>query len=89
MISAEKVMNIKVVELTRSTTFILVIYSSDKVVVTLFTNFTSLSYSFINYKRDINLKIMLTTTLSDKEMTKIKVVDLEKLHNFVVDNFLI
>jgi hypothetical protein len=25
---------------------------------------------------------------SDEEMTKIKVVDLEKLYNFIVDNFL-
>jgi hypothetical protein len=32
---------------------------------------------------------MYTTTLSDEEMTKIKVVDLEKLRNFEVDNFLI
>jgi len=32
---------------------------------------------------------MYTTTLPDEEMTKIKVVDLEKLHNFVIDNFLI
>ena len=31
----------------------------------------------------------LSTTLSDEEMTKIKVIDLEKLYNFVVDNFLI
>ena len=32
---------------------------------------------------------MYTTTLPDEEMTKIKVVDLKKLHNFVIDNFLI
>ena len=32
---------------------------------------------------------MWGTTLSDEEMIKIKVVDLKKLHNFVVDNFLI
>jgi hypothetical protein len=32
---------------------------------------------------------MYTTTLSDEEITKIKVVYLEKLHNFVVDIFLI
>jgi hypothetical protein len=31
---------------------------------------------------------MYITTLPNKEITKIKVVDLEKLHNFVV-NFLI
>ena len=28
-------------------------------------------------------------TLSNKEMTKINIVDLEKLYNFVVENFLI
>ena len=32
---------------------------------------------------------MYTTMLSDEEIIKIKVVDLEKLHNFIVDNFLI
>ena len=31
----------------------------------------------------------VTTTLSDEEMTKMKVVDPEKLYNFVVDNFFI
>jgi hypothetical protein len=30
---------------------------------------------------------MLTTTLSDEEMTKIKVVDLDELYNFFVDDF--
>jgi hypothetical protein len=39
------------------------------------------------YKGDVNLCTMYTTTLSDEEMIKIKVVDIEKLHNFVVDNF--
>jgi hypothetical protein len=29
---------------------------------------------------------MYTTTLPYEEITKIKVVDLEKLHNFIVDN---
>jgi hypothetical protein len=32
---------------------------------------------------------MYTTTLLDDEITKIKVIDLRKLHNFVVDNFFI
>jgi hypothetical protein len=32
---------------------------------------------------------MDTTTLPDEEITKIKVIDLKKLHNFIVDNFLI
>ena len=29
---------------------------------------------------------MFTTTLLDEEMNKMKVVDLEKFYNFVVDN---
>ena len=49
---------------------VLVISSSDKVIV------------YIGHT-------MCSTALSDEEMTKIKFVDLEKLHNFVVDNFLI
>ena len=28
----------------------------------------------------------VTTTMSDKQMTKIKVVDLQKLYNFAVEN---
>ena len=38
---------------------------------------------------NVNLWTMYTTTLPDEEMTKIKVVDLEKLHNFIVENFFI
>jgi hypothetical protein len=30
---------------------------------------------------------MYTMTLSDEEITKIKVVDLDKFYNFVVDDF--
>jgi len=38
---------------------------------------------------NVNLWTMYTTALLNEEMTKIKVVDLKKLHNFVIDNFLI
>jgi hypothetical protein len=41
------------------------------------------------YKREVNLWTIYTTTFSDEEMIQMKVVDLEKLHNFVVDNFFI
>ena len=34
--------------------------------------------------RDIKIVNNVTITLSDKEMTKIKVVDLDELYNFVV-----
>ena len=87
MISTEKIMNIKVVELIKIYNFILVICSSDKVVLTLFTNFIYLSCGFINYKRDINFVNNVTITLSDEEMSKIKVVDLDVFYNFVVDDF--
>ena len=55
---------------------VFVISSSDKVVVYVVV--------YIVHKFT-----SLSTTLSDEEMTKIKVIDLEKLYNFVVDNFLI
>ena len=31
----------------------------------------------------------VTTTISDEQITKIKVVDLQKLYNFIVEHFLI
>jgi len=31
----------------------------------------------------------VTTTMSDEQMTKIKVVDLDEFYNFVVDDFFI
>ena len=77
MISIEKVMNIEVVELIKIYNFILVIFSSDKVVVTLFTKFTYPSYSLCN----------VTTTLSDEKITKIKVIDFDKFYNFYVHDF--
>ena len=42
-----------------------------------------------NYTRDIYFVINVTNALSNEENTKIKIVHLEKLYNFVVDNFLI
>ena len=64
---------------SRSTTFILVIWLSDMVVVTLFTNFTYSSY--INFVNNV------TNTLSDEEITKIKVVDLDEFYNFYIHAF--
>ena len=66
-------MNIKLYNSLRSTTFIFIIYSSEKVIVTLFIKFIYL-YNVV-------------TTLSDEQMTKIKVVDLDEFYNFVVDDF--
>jgi hypothetical protein len=63
------------------------------VVVTLFTNFTHLSYSFINYEklRERYIKFMnnVTIILSDKQMIIIKFVDLDELYNLVVYDFFI
>ena len=73
----------------RSTTSILIIYSSDIVVVTLFTNVTYPSYCLWNYKRYVNFVNNVITTLSDEEMTKIKLVDLDKFCNFYVHDFFI
>jgi hypothetical protein len=72
------IMFVWIVRLSKIFIIVLVISSFDKVVVsTLFRNL---------YKGDVNLCTMYTTTLSDEKMTKIKVVDIEKIHNFVVDN---
>jgi hypothetical protein len=37
----------------------------------------------------LKFEIQILWTTSDRETTKIKVVDLEKLWNFIVDNFFI
>jgi hypothetical protein len=41
------------------------------------------------YERYIKFVRNVTTTISDEQMTKIEVVHLQKLHNFVVEQFLI
>jgi hypothetical protein len=59
-------------------------------VLTLFTNLISLSRSFIKlYERRIDFVNNVTIALSNEEITKINFMDLEKLWNFVVKNFLI
>jgi hypothetical protein len=73
------IMFVWIIRFSKIFIIVLVIPSSDKVVV----------YIVHNYKRDVNLWTMYSITLSDEEMIKIKVADLKKLHNFVVDNFLI
>jgi hypothetical protein len=47
----------------------------------------SLIYFHKLCERFMNLWIMCTTTLSDKEMTNIKVVDLDELYNFYIHHF--
>ena len=41
------------------------------------------------YERDVDFVKNVTFTLSNEEMDKIKDVDLEKLYNFIVENFFI
>ena len=72
---------------SRSTTFILVIYSFDKVTVNIVHKSTCLLYSSWNYEWYVNLWTMFTNTLSNEEVTKIKVVDSDKLNNFYVHDF--
>jgi hypothetical protein len=80
----------KLYNFVRSITFILVISSFNKAIVTLFTKSTSLSYSFMKLEeRYIRFVNNVTTTMSDEQISKIKVVDLKKLYNFVVEHFLI
>ena len=65
---------------SRSTKFILVICSSDIVVVTLFTNHIyHLFYFHETNMRDVYFMNNVIVALSNEEMTKINFVDLEKL----------
>ena len=87
MISAEKWWIPKMYNSSRSTTFILVISSSDKVIVNIVHKSTCLSYSSWNYECYVNLWIMFTNILSNDEVTKIKVVDRDEFNNFYVHDF--
>ena len=87
MISAEQVMNTNLYNTSRSTTFILVISSSDKVIVNIVHKSTCLAYSSWNYKWYVNLWTIFTNILSHEEVTKVKVVDSDKFNNFYVHNF--
>ena len=46
-----------------------------------------MTHSFMNYTRDIDFWTMFTITLSNEEITKIKVVDLDELYNFGIHHF--
>jgi len=87
MILNKKLSTIKLYNFSRSINVILDIYSSHIVVVILFTNVTYLARSLWNYKRHVNLVNNVATILSDGEMTKVKLVDLDKLYNFYVHDF--
>jgi len=53
----------------------------------LFTKFTHLIQFMKPYERCVIFVNNVITTLSDEEMTNIKVVDLDEFYNFVVDDF--
>ena len=59
------------------------------VILISFKNLIYMSCSFIYYKRVVKFLNKFDLDLSNKEMIKVNVVDLEKLYNFVVKNFLI
>ena len=72
---------------SRSITFILIISSSDKVIVNIVHKSTYLSYSSWNYEWYVNLWTMFTNTLSNEGVTKIKVVDSDEFNDFYVHDF--
>ena len=74
---------------SRSTTFILIISSSDKVIVNIVHKSTCLSYSSWNYEWYVHLWTMFSNTLSNEEVTKIKVVDSDEFNNFYVHDFIV
>ena len=87
MILAEKWWISKLYNSSRSKTFILIISSSDKMIVNIVHKSTYLSYSLWNYEWYVDLWTMFTNTLLNKEMTKIKVVDSNQFNNFYVHDF--
>ena len=84
MILAEKWWIPKLYNSSRSTTFILVISSSDKVILNIVHKSTCFSYSSGNYESYVNLWTMFTNTLSHEEVIKIKDVDSDEFNNFYV-----
>jgi hypothetical protein len=67
----KKLPTTKFYNFSRYTKFILVVWSSHMMVLTLFTNLIHLYCSFINYERDIGFMNKITFILSYEEMIKI------------------
>ena len=78
---------LKMYNSSRSTTFILVISSYNKVIVNIVYKSTYLSYSLWNYEWYVDLWIMFTNTLLNEQMIKIKVVESDEFNNFYVHDF--
>ena len=56
-------------------------------IVNIFHKSTCLSYSSWNYEWYVNLWTMFTNTLSNEEVTKIKVIDSDEFNNFYIHDF--
>jgi len=88
MISAKKVVNIKVVQLVKIYNFYFghfFIQQNDCNIV--HKIYISLLYFMKPYETYVKFMNNVTMTLSDAQMTKIRVVGLDEFYNFVVDNF--
>jgi hypothetical protein len=89
MISAEKVINIKVVKLIKIYKFY---FGQFFILQSVSKHWSQIHKSHIKFmkldERYVNLWIMFSNTLSNEEMTKIKVVDLDKFKNFYIHDFL-
>jgi hypothetical protein len=59
------------------------------IILILFTNLIHLCDSFINYERDICFVNKFIFILSNEEMSKTRIVHLDELYNFVVENIFI
>ena len=86
MISAKKVMKIKVVELIKIYNF----YFGHLFIRQSYSNLIHKFYvSLLQFMRYVKFVNYVTITLSDEQMTKIKVIDLDELCNFYVHDFFI
>ena len=88
MTSAEKIINNKVVELIKIYNFYfshLFIRHSDSNII--YESHTSLLWFMKLQERDVNFVNNVTTIISDEQMTKIKIVDLDEFYNFYVYDF--
>ena len=88
MVSAKKVINNKVVELIKIYNFyfdyFLIQENNNNIVHKIYI---SLLYFMKPYETYVKFMNNVTMTLSDAQMTKIRVVGIDEFYNFVVDNF--
>ena len=94
MVSAEKVTNIKVVQLIKIYNFyfghLFIRQNNSNIVHKLYISLIVHKFylSLISlYERYVKFVNNVTITLSDEQMTKIKVIDLDQLYNFYIHDF--